>query len=168
LIAKLCMAYLLTFKHNQISEWVGECCLTPNEQCFSYIMTWIIFIQISQLYRVSQFYWWRRPEYPLKTNDLSQVIDKLYHIMLCRVHGICAHHLIALHFSCELCDKVCQWLATGRWFSTGTPVSSTNKTDLHDIAEVWLKVALNTTKLLPSIPIVLKCLSHRKPCKLVT
>ena len=28
-----------------------------------------------------------------------------------------------------LCDKVCQWLATGRWLS---PVSSTNKTDLHD------------------------------------
>jgi len=28
-----------------------------------------------------------------------------------------------------LYDKVCQWLATGRWFSPGTPVSSTNKTD---------------------------------------
>jgi hypothetical protein len=32
-----------------------------------------------------------------------------------------------------LCDKVCQWLAVGRWFSPGTPVSSTNKTDRHDI-----------------------------------
>jgi len=31
-----------------------------------------------------------------------------------------------------LCDKVCQWLATGRWFSPGTPVSSTNETDIHD------------------------------------
>ena len=27
-----------------------------------------------------------------------------------------------------LCDKVCQWLAAGRWFSPGTRVSSTNKT----------------------------------------
>ena len=27
-----------------------------------------------------------------------------------------------------LCDEVCQWLTTGRWFSLGTPVSSTNKT----------------------------------------
>ena len=27
------------------------------------------------------------------------------------------------------CDKVCQSLATGRWFSPGTPVSSTNKSD---------------------------------------
>jgi hypothetical protein len=40
-----------------------------------------------------------------------------------------------------LCDKICQWLATGQWFS---PVSSTNKTDRHNITETLLKVALNT------------------------
>jgi len=44
----------------------------------------------------------------------------------------------------KLCDKVCQWLATDRWFSPGPPVSSTNKTNCHDIAEILLKVALNT------------------------
>jgi hypothetical protein len=33
---------------------------------------------------------------------------------------------------------------TGRWFSPGTPVSFTNKTYRHDIAEIVLKVALNT------------------------
>ena len=33
------------------------------------------------------------------------------------------------------CDKVCQWLATGRCFSLGPMVSSTNKTDRHDITE---------------------------------
>ena len=43
-----------------------------------------------------------------------------------------------------LCDKVCQWLAIGRWFSPGTPVTPTNKTELHDIAEILLKVPLNT------------------------
>jgi hypothetical protein len=42
-----------------------------------------------------------------------------------------------------LCDKVCQWLATGQWLSPGTPVSSTNiKTDLHHKNEILLKVAL--------------------------
>jgi hypothetical protein len=46
-----------------------------------------------------------------------------------------------------LCDKVCQWLVAGRWFSTGTQVSSTNKTDRHDITEILLKVALNTVAL---------------------
>ena len=30
---------------------------------------------ISLLYRGGQFYWWRKPEYPEKTSDLSQVID---------------------------------------------------------------------------------------------
>jgi hypothetical protein len=40
-----------------------------------------------------------------------------------------------------LCDQVCQWLATGQWFSL---VSSINKTDLQDIIEILLKVALNT------------------------
>ena len=43
-----------------------------------------------------------------------------------------------------LFDQVCQWLATGQWFFPGTPVSSTNKTDRHDMTEILLKVVLNT------------------------
>jgi hypothetical protein len=46
-------------------------------------------------------------------------------------------------FDTTLCDKVCQWLEPGWWFSLGTPVSSTNKT------EILLKVALNTKILTP-------------------
>jgi hypothetical protein len=34
-----------------------------------------------------------------------------------------------------LYDTVCQWPATSRWFFSGAPVSSTNKTDRHDITE---------------------------------
>jgi hypothetical protein len=48
-----------------------------------------------------------------------------------------------------LCDKVSQWLTASRWFSPGTPVFSTNKTDRHDINEILLKVALNTIALIP-------------------
>ena len=43
-----------------------------------------------------------------------------------------------------LCDKVCQWLATGQWFSQGTLVPSTNKSDCHDTAEILLKAELST------------------------
>ena len=45
-----------------------------------------------------------------------------------------------------LCDKVCQWLATCRWFSPSPSVSSTNNIYRHDRAEILLKVALNTIK----------------------
>jgi hypothetical protein len=41
-------------------------------------------------------------------------------------------------------DKVYQLLTHGRWFSLGTPASSTTKTGRHDIAEILLKVALKT------------------------
>jgi hypothetical protein len=36
-------------------------------------------------------------------------------------------------------DKVYQLLAHGRWFSPGTPASSTTKTGRHDIAESGVK-----------------------------
>ena len=41
-------------------------------------------------------------------------------------------------------DKDYQLLAHGRWYSPGTPASSTTKTGRHDIDEILLKVSLNT------------------------
>jgi hypothetical protein len=43
-------------------------------------------------------------------------------------------------------DEAYQLLAHGRWFSPATPASSTTKTGRHDIAEILLKVVLNTKK----------------------
>ena len=44
-----------------------------------------------------------------------------------------------------LCNKFVS--EKGLWFSPGTPVSSTNKTDRNDITEILLKVVLNTINL---------------------
>ena len=51
---------------------------------------------------------------------------------------------------CFNVDIDLQWLSAVRCIFSGTPVSSTNKTDRHDITEILLKVAFNTKTLTPN------------------
>ena len=80
------------------------------------------------------------------------------HRMVVRFTNTCAisaYH----HWRCEfhsrtwrgvldttLCDKVCQWLATGKWFSRVLRFPQQIRIVRHDITEILLKVALNTNK----------------------
>jgi hypothetical protein len=74
--------------------------------------------------------------------------------------AIVAYHHLNCEFephSCRgvldktLCDKVCQWLATGLWISLGTPISATKVvTDIfwtYDGSKVCVCSALHKTPL---------------------
>ena len=52
-------------------------------------------------------------------------------------------HTLKVHLP-TIYDKVCQWVAVGRWFYPGTPISSTYKIDRHNITEILLNVASKT------------------------
>ena len=70
--------YLLQFyKINNLFKGInmglGLWCLSPLSTIF-------------QLCHGSQFYWWRKPEYPGETTDMSHITDQLYQIMLYRIY----------------------------------------------------------------------------------
>ena len=57
-------------------------------------------------------------------------IQRTFNLLRCSWRGV---------LDTTLCDHVCRWLAAGRWFSPGTPISFTNKTDPHNIIESGVK-----------------------------
>ena len=99
----------------------------------------------------SSLFFWVYPNFIYDHRDRDRMV-----VRFITTYAISAYH----HKRCEfesrswrcvlattLCDKVWQWLAAGPWIHRVLFVSSTNKTDRHDIIELLLRVALNTITL---------------------
>ena len=76
----------------------------------------------------------------LPNNSYKPITNMAWvHAWLCKLQKGCTRLVTAS-------DNVYQLLAHGRWFSPGTPASSTTTTGRNDIAEILLKVALRHQK----------------------
>jgi hypothetical protein len=104
------------------------------------MLTYIIMYQVSGMYMYPQGWSWSYSSwiYNYLCNECLSLLTLCVRISL-RQDVVDA----------TLCDKVSRWLMAGWWFLPGTPVSSTIKTDRHNITEILLKIALSTITLTP-------------------
>jgi hypothetical protein len=75
----------------------------------------------------------------LITTKIVSMNPEVYSIQHYVIKFVSALRQVGGFLYTTLCDKVCQCLATGWWFSLVTPVSSINNTERHDITEILLK-----------------------------
>jgi hypothetical protein len=78
----LCIVFKNVLKYTHFGIYCLACLFFVTSLFVCLMVFNATFNNISVLYRGGQFYLWRKPENPEKTTDLSQIIDKLYHVML--------------------------------------------------------------------------------------
>ena len=121
---------------------------------------YFIFICLSRRYviRNEWFYgmWWMLPIYGWHRLDITEGPSWSWSYVSWIYNYLCNRYQSPLKLWVQIqlrrvvldtayCDTVCKWLATGRWFSPGTIVSSSNKISCHDTTDILLKeVALFT------------------------
>ena len=105
--------------------------------------------------------WYEVQLHPLKSNRAIRKIlqfTAIFIILICIIKWNRKYHIVwnldlqlpiqSLPITTDVVsfESRSGWGVQHMWFSPGPPVSSNNKTDRHDIAEILLKVASNTIK----------------------
>jgi hypothetical protein len=117
---------------------------TNCERLFSLMLyiCWIINVKISNLVHIFSGMWARMDQWVRLLDYLTT------HASLSPIRRGFAPSFVNYKKGrtrlADASDKAYQLLAHSRWFSPGTPASSTTNTGRHNIAEILLKVALNT------------------------
>ena len=78
--------------------------------------------------KCKQSFWWIIKLCSFLIESIN-MINKINNTVLLRILPFLLFSYFRWSLDTTLCDKVCQWLSTGRWFSPNTLVSSSNKTD---------------------------------------
>ena len=98
--------------------------------------------------------------------DTHIIFTHLYNVLIISCYSITLYYDFQLYMDRRGRDSwiynyVCNHCLSGRRFSPGSPIFSINKSNRHDIAEILLKVTLNTITLILTIALQLYTLLEK-------